>query len=74
MLGYLDQPEETDRVLKRHGDGRTWLHTGDIATMDTDGFFYFKLCQKRMIKPSGVNAYPAQVDNALRQNSAMVIS
>lgn len=71
MLGYLDQPEETDRVLKRHGDGRTWLHTGDIATMDADGFFYFKLRQKRMIKSSGVNVYPAQVEDVLREHSAV---
>jgi len=66
MLGYLDQPEETDAVLKKHPDGRTWLHTGDIATMDEDGFFYFKLRQKRMIKSSGINVYPAQVENVLR--------
>jgi len=65
MLGYLDQPEETARVLKTHGDGRTWLHTGDIAVMDNDGFFYFKLRQKRMIKSSGMNVYPVQVEEVL---------
>ena len=71
MLGYLDQPEETASVLKKHADGRIWLHTGDIATMDEDGFFYFKLRQKRMIKSSGVNVYPAQVENVLRQHPAV---
>jgi len=71
MLGYLDQPDETAAVLKKHGDGRTWLHTGDIATMDKDGFFYFKLRQKRMIKSSGVNVYPAQVENVLRNHPAV---
>jgi long-chain acyl-CoA synthetase len=71
MLGYLDQPEETAAVLKKHGDGRIWLHTGDIATMDEDGFFYFKLRQKRMIKSSGVNVYPAQVENVLRTHPAV---
>lgn len=65
MLGYLDQPEETARVLKTHQDGRIWLHTGDIAIMDEDGFFYFKLRQKRMIKSSGMNVYPVQVEEAL---------
>ncbi len=65
MLGYLDQPEETAAVLKKHADGLTWLHTGDVCTMDADGFFYFKLRQKRMIKSSGMNVYPVQVEAEL---------
>jgi len=51
--------------LKIHGDGKTWLHTGDIASQDENGFFYFKLRQKRMIKSSGMNVYPAQVEDVL---------
>ncbi|MEA2014911.1 MAG: AMP-binding protein [Thermodesulfobacteriota bacterium] len=65
MLGYLDQPEATANTLKKHSDGRVWLHTGDIASMDEDGFFYFKLRLKRMIKSSGMNVYPAQVEAIL---------
>ncbi|MFX1426223.1 MAG: AMP-binding protein [Promethearchaeota archaeon] len=65
MLGYLDKPEETAKALRRHNDGRIWLHTGDIATMDKDGFFYFKIRLKRMIKSSGYNVYPAQVEDVL---------
>jgi len=65
MLGYLDQPQETAETLRKHADGRIWLHTGDIGTMDQDGFFYFKLRQKRMIKSSGMNVYPAQVEEIL---------
>lgn len=65
MLGYLDQPEETAQTLKTHADGLVWLHTGDIATMDGDGYFYFKLRLKRMIKSSGMNVYPAQVEDIL---------
>jgi long-chain acyl-CoA synthetase len=65
MLGYLDQPEETAAVLKKHGDGRVWLHTGDICTMDADGFFYFRLRLKRMIKSSGMNVYPVQVEDII---------
>jgi long-chain acyl-CoA synthetase len=65
MMGYLDQPEETADTLKRHADGRIWLHTGDVGSMDEDGFFYFKLRQKRMIKSSGMNVYPAQVEDIL---------
>ena len=65
MMGYLDQPEETADTLRKHPDGKIWLHTGDIGTMDKDGFFYFKLRQKRMIKSSGMNVYPAQVEDIL---------
>jgi long-chain acyl-CoA synthetase len=65
MMGYLDQPEETAATLRRHSDGKIWLHTGDVGTMDEDGFFYFKLRQKRMIKSSGMNVYPAQVEDIL---------
>lgn len=71
MLGYLDQPEETADTLKTHADGRVWLHTGDIGTMDEDGFFYFKLRLKRMIKSSGMNVYPAQVEEHLVKHPAV---
>ena len=55
--------------MQTHADGRIWLHTGDIGTMDADGFFYFKLRQKRMIKSSGMNVYPAQVEDQLYKHS-----
>ena len=71
MLGYLDQEEETAKTLRKHPDGLTWLHTGDIGYMDKDGFFYFKLRLKRMIKSSGFNVYPAQVENVLRTHPAV---
>ena len=68
MMGYLDQLEETAQALQVHPDGKTWLHTGDIGTMDKDGFFYFRLREKRMIKSSGMNVYPAQVEEQLYQH------
>ncbi|HOV64791.1 MAG TPA: AMP-binding protein, partial [Spirochaetia bacterium] len=71
MLGYLDDPEETAKVLKVHEDGRLWLHTGDLGTMDTDGFFYFRLRLKRMLKVSGVSVYPSQVEDVLNSHPAV---
>ncbi len=65
MLGYLDEPEATQETLPVHTDGRTWLHTGDLGRMDSDGFFYFSARLKRMIKSSGFNVYPAQVEAVL---------
>jgi len=71
MLGYLDDDEATAAALKVHRDGRTWLHTGDIGTMDPDGFFTFISRLKRMIKSSGFNVYPAQVEAVLYQHPAV---
>jgi long-chain acyl-CoA synthetase len=71
MLGYLDNAEATEQTLKVHEDGRTWLHTGDIGRMDEDGFFSFVSRLKRMIKSSGFNVYPAQVEAVLYQHPAV---
>jgi long-chain acyl-CoA synthetase len=71
MLGYLDDPEATAETLKVHADARTWLHTGDLGRMDADGFFYFVVRLKRMIKSSGFNVYPAQVEAVLREHPAV---
>jgi long-chain acyl-CoA synthetase len=65
MLGYVDNPEETASTLKVHADGRTWLHTGDLGMMDSDGFVYFKQRYKRMIISSGYNIYPCQIEDVL---------
>ncbi len=68
MRGYLDDEQATSQALKAHADGRIWLHTGDLGRMDADGFFYFTVRQKRMIKSSGFNVYPAQVEAVLREH------
>ena len=71
MRGYLDDPKANAETLRVHADGRTWLHTGDLGRMDADGFFYFAVRLKRMIKSSGMNVYPAQVEAVLRQHPAV---
>jgi long-chain acyl-CoA synthetase len=68
MLGYLDDPQATAEALRVHADGRTWLHTGDLGKRDDDGFFYFTVRAKRLIKSSGFNVYPAQVESVLYQH------
>lgn len=74
MLGYLDNPEETAQTLRRHADGRLWLHTGDLGKMDADGFVYFRQRIKRMIVTSGYNVYPAQVENILDGHEKVQLS
>ncbi len=60
MKGYWNKPEETDLVLK---DG--WLFTGDICTMDEDGYFYVVDRKKDMIIAGGFNIYPREIDEVL---------
>ncbi|MGO9486215.1 MAG: AMP-binding protein [Rhodomicrobium sp.] len=72
MTGYLNDPQATAEALRTHGDGRVWLHTGDLGRMDADGFFYFTDRLKRMIKSSGFNVFPAQVEAVLQKHPAVV--
>ncbi|MFP4308251.1 MAG: long-chain-fatty-acid--CoA ligase, partial [Desulfococcaceae bacterium] len=58
MKGYLNMPEETDQVLTADG----WLHTGDIAKMDEEGFFYIVDRKKDLIISGGYNVYPRDID------------
>ena len=74
MLGYMDNPEETRQTLRRHYDGRIWLHTGDLGHMDQDGFVYFRQRIKRMIVTSGYNVYPSQLENIIDANEKVLMS
>jgi len=74
MKGYLEDPQETNNVLKAHKDGRTWLHTGDLGLMDSQGFIYFKQRIKRMIISSGYSIYPSQIENVLDAHPAVSMS
>jgi long-chain acyl-CoA synthetase len=60
MQGYWHRPEESAAVL-RNG----WLHTGDIATVDDDGYFAIVDRKKDMIKTKGENVYPREVEEVL---------
>jgi len=66
MRGYWNKPEETALVLR---DG--WLHTGDIARMDEDGYFFISGRKKDMIIVSGYNVYPDEVDAVLMAHPAV---
>ena len=65
MKEYMNHPEETAQTLRRHAEGLTWVYTGDLGTMDDQGFIYFKGRAKRMIISSGYNVYPGQIENIL---------
>lgn len=63
MMGYWQKSEETSQCIK---DG--WFYTGDVATMDADGFFKIVDRKKDMILVSGFNVYPTEVEDVLCQH------
>ena len=74
MLEYVKQPEETAKTRRVHADGLTWIHTGDLGIMDSDGYIYFRQRIKRMIVTSGYNVYPSQIENILDAHEAVHLS
>lgn len=67
MIGYRNNPEETENTLRVHADGKVWLHTGDMAEIDEDGFVHYKLRIKRMMITSGFNVYPTQIESVIEE-------
>jgi fatty-acyl-CoA synthase len=63
MLGYWEMPEKTAEALR---DG--WLHTGDLARLDEDGFLYIMGRAKDMIISGGENIYPAEIERVLKEH------
>jgi long-chain acyl-CoA synthetase len=63
MVGYHNMPTETENTLR---DG--WLYTGDIARMDEDGYFYIVDRKKEVIKPSGFQVWPREVEEVISDN------
>ncbi len=64
--GYWQQPETTAAAIT---DG--WLHTGDAATVDDEGYYFIVDRWKDMYISGGENVYPAEVENVLYQNDAI---
>jgi long-chain acyl-CoA synthetase len=65
MKGYWNRPDDTADMIRVHKDGIRWLHTGDIATVDDEGYFSIVDRKKDMIIVSGFNVYPTDVEQVL---------
>lgn len=66
MSGYLNNPEATDEAFTNG-----WLHTGDLAYRDEDGFLFFVDRKKELIIRGGYNVYPREVEEVLYQHPAV---
>ncbi|HES57886.1 MAG TPA: hypothetical protein ENO21_00470, partial [Firmicutes bacterium] len=69
MQGYHHQPEATEQVLR---DG--WLHTGDMGTLDADGYLSITGRQKEMVIVGGMNVFPAEVESVLDDHPAVMMA
>jgi long-chain acyl-CoA synthetase len=72
MKGYWNRPDETIIALRTDETGRTWLHTGDVARMDEDGYTYIVQRKKDMIIVSGFNVYPSEVEDVIYSHPAVM--
>ena len=67
MQGYLDDPAATAQVI----DAAGWLHTGDLGTIDADGFVHITGRAKDMYIAGGFNCYPAEIENTIQMHPAV---
>jgi len=74
MDGYWNRPEETAAVLREHTDAdgtRRWLHTGDLGYLDEDGYLFIVDRMKDLIKTSGFQVWPREVEEVLATHPAV---
>ena len=70
--GYWNRPEATAEAIVEHPDlGGLWLHSGDAAMYDDEGFYYIVDRWKDMFISGGENVYPAEVENVIYQHPAV---
>ena len=72
MAGYWNNPLETAEALRDRGDGRPWLHTGDLAYLDEDGFIFLVDRKKDLIKTSGFQVWPREIEEVLAAHPAVM--
>lgn len=74
MVGFWNRPDETASVLRDHIDGhdaRRWLHTGDLGYLDEDGYLFIVDRKKDLIKTSGYQVWPREIEEALAAHPAV---
>jgi len=74
MVGYWNRPDETAGVLRDHvdeGGTRRWLHTGDLGYLDEDGYLFIVDRKKDLIKTSGFQVWPREIEEVLANHPAV---
>ena len=69
MKGYFNNKAETDHVMRKHADGKIWIHSGDIGCIDEDGFVFIKGRVKRMItRFDGHKVFPVTIESFIAEH------
>lgn len=71
MRGYWGNGEESDTIVHVHADGRRWLHTADLGYLDSEGFLYIVDRKKDLIKMSGMQVWPREIEEVISQHPAV---
>jgi long-chain acyl-CoA synthetase len=71
MAGYWKNPDETAQVLRERPEGGTWLHTGDLGYLDEDGYIFLVDRKKDLIKTSGYQVWPREIEEVLATHPAV---
>lgn len=76
MMGYYNNPEATDAIVKYHTDGQRWLHTGDFGYMDESGVLYVTGRIKRILMTKGKDGnitkiFPDRIEKTICQHPAI---
>ena len=71
MAGYFNNREETIRAVRSHGPGAPWLHTGDLGYLDQDSYLFIVDRQKDLIKTSGYQVWPREIEEVLAAHPAV---
>jgi long-chain acyl-CoA synthetase len=72
MLEYWNNPAETADAIRRTDDGRAWLHTGDLAYVDEDGYVFLVDRKKDMMKTSGFQVWPREIEEVIASHPAVL--
>lgn len=72
MAGYYGNQEENDKIIKKHSDGRMWIHSGDLGYVDEDGCVYINGRLKRMIiRYDGFKVYPTFIEDVVSMHKVV---
>ena len=72
MSEFWDNPLETASALRIDDDGRQWLYTGDLAYMDEDGYVFLVDRKKDMMKTSGFQVWPREIEEVISAHPAVL--